>query len=364
MQRFIVAFVLLSAALIHQARAEIVIGVAGPMTGKLTWIGEQLQRGTELAVAAINAAGGVLDQQVRPITADDFCDPVQAVAAAQKLVRDGVVFVVGHYCSGASIAASEVYEQAGILQISPGSTNPMLTEQGRANVFRVIGRDDVQGGVAGMYLADHWGAKKIAILHDNTTYGKGLADETKKEMNKRGITEAIYKAYSPGKSDYSAEISALQAADISVLYVGGYHTEVAFMARAARDRDYSVQLISGDAMATEELGIIAGPAVEGTLFTFVPDPRRNAKAAPVVERFRAENFEPDSYTLLSYGAVQVWAQAVEKAGSLEPQAVIASVHSHQFDTVLGRVEFDKKGDLTAQTWIWYVWKGGQYVPLE
>ena len=117
-------------------------------------------------------------------------------------------------------------------------------------------------------------------------------------------------------------------------------------------------------MATEELGIIAGSAVEGTLFTFVPDPRRNAEAAPVVERFRAENFEPDSYTLLSYGAVQVWAQAVEQAGSLEPQAVIASVHSHQFDTVLGRVEFDKKGDLTAQAWIWYAWKGGQYVPLE
>ena len=99
----------------------------------------------------------------------------------------------------------------------------MLTEQGRANVFRVIGRDDAQGIVAGNYLADHWGDKKIAILHDNTTYGKGLADETKKQLNKRGVTEAIYEAYAPGKNDYSAEIAALQAAGIAVLYVGGYH---------------------------------------------------------------------------------------------------------------------------------------------
>jgi branched-chain amino acid transport system substrate-binding protein len=366
MRRFIaVAIAVLAAALGYPARGEVLIGVAGPMTGRLTWIGEQMQRGAEMAVADINAAGGILGQQVRLITADDFCDSAQAVAAAQKLVGDGVVFVVGHYCSGASIPASEVYEAAGILQISPGSTNPMLTEQDRANVFRVIGRDDVQGIVAGNYLADHWGDKRIAIFHDDSTYGKGLADETKKQLNKRGVTEATYQAYAPGKNDYSAEIARLQAADAAVLYVGGYHTEVALMARAARDRGYSVQLVSGDAMATEEFGLIAGSAAEGTLFTFVADPRRNIEAAPVVERFRAENFEPDSYTLLSYGAVQTWAQAVEKAGSPKLQAVIASLRRHQFDTVLGRIEFDDKGDLTAQSWIWYVWNAdGTYVPLQ
>jgi branched-chain amino acid transport system substrate-binding protein len=364
MQAFIFAMVLLTAALGCPARAEIPIGAAAPITGKLAWMGEQVQRGTEMAVADINAAGGVLGQQVRLIMADDFCDPVQAVAVAEKLVRDGVVVVIGHHCSGASIPASAVYERAGVLQISPGSTNPELTEQGRDNVFRVIGRDDVQGKIAGQYLAERWSDKKIAILHDDTTYGKGLADETKKEMNKRGIAEVIYKAYVPGKSDYSAEIAALQAADVAVLYVGGYHIEVALMALAARDRNYSVQLISGDAMATEELGLIAGPAAEGTLFTFAPDPRRNADAAPVVERFRAENFEPRAYTLLTYGAAQVWAQAVAKAGSLEPKAVIASMRKYQFDTVLGRIGFDEKGDLTAQSWVWHVWKGGEYVPLQ
>ena len=359
-----VAIVALAAALGCPARGEVLIGAAGPVTGQFAWNGEQMQRGTEMAVADINAAGGVLGQQVRLITVDDFCDPVQAVAAAQKLVADGVVFVVGHMCSESSIPASKVYEAAGVLQISPASTNPMLTEQGRATVFRVIGRDDAQGTVAGNYLADHWADKKIAILHDRTTYGKGLAEETRKQLNKRGVTEAIYEAFDPGTNDYSAEIAALESADVAVLYLGGRYDAAALMARAARDRGYSLQLVSGDAMSTEEFGLIAGPAAEGTLFTFSADARQNAQAAPVVERFRAEDFEPEGYTLLSYGAVQAWAQAVNKAGSLKLQAVIASLHGNQFDTVLGRIDFDDKGDLTAQSWIWYVWRGGEYVPLE
>lgn len=136
------------------------------------------------------------------------------------------------------------------------------------------------------------------------------------------------------------------------------------MVRAARDRAYPVQLISGDDTATEAFGLIAGPAAEGTLFTFVADPRRNAEAAEVVERFRAENFEPDSWTLHSYGAAEIWAQAVTKANSLDLQAVIAALREDQFDTVLGRIDFDKKGDLTVQSWVWYVWKSGEYVPVE
>ena len=129
--------------------------------------------------------------------------------------------------------------------ISPASSNPMLTELGRANVFRVSPRDDAVGIVAGNYLADHWADKKIAILHDNTTFGKGIAEETKKQLNRRGLTEAIYQAYVPGKNDYGAEIAELQAADIAVVFIGGYHTEIALMARAARDRGYPVQLVAG-----------------------------------------------------------------------------------------------------------------------
>jgi branched-chain amino acid transport system substrate-binding protein len=209
------ALALIAVAAVSPARSEVLVGVASAMTGRLAWIGEQAQRGAELVVADINAAGGVLDQQVRLIAADDFCDPEQAVAAARKLIGDGVRLVVGHYCSGASIPASKVYEEAGVLQISPGSTSPILTEQGRSNVFRVIGRDDAQGVVAGNYLADKWSGKKIAILHDGTTYGTGLADETRKQLHKRGIAEALYQSYATGKPDYSVEVGALRKADIT-----------------------------------------------------------------------------------------------------------------------------------------------------
>jgi branched-chain amino acid transport system substrate-binding protein len=349
------AVVVFAANLGGPAQAEVLIGVAGPMTGKIAWFGEQMERGAALAVADINAAGGVLGQQVQLITVDDFCDPEQAVAAARKLASDGVTFVVGHYCSGASIPASEIYETAGILMISPTSSNPVLTELGRANVFRVQPRDDAVGMVAGNYLADHWSDKKIAILHDNTTFGKGVAELTKKQLNRRDLTETIYQAYVPGQNNYGAEIDALQIADIAVAFIGGYHTEIGLMARAAQDRDYPVRLLAGLTLATEEFGLIGGPGAEGTLFIDNPDARQNAEAAPVVERFRASGFEPEGATLNAYGAVQVWAQAAAKAGSLELPAMIASLRNHQFDTVLGPIGFDAKGDVTLQSPVLYVW---------
>jgi branched-chain amino acid transport system substrate-binding protein len=346
------------------AQAEILIGVAGPMTGSHAWYGEQMQRGAARAVDDLNAQGGVLGEPVRLITVDDFCDPEQALAAANKLVSDGVIFVVGHYCSGASIPASEVYAAAGVLMISPTSSNPMLTELGRANVFRAIYRDDAVGVAIGDYLAQHWAAQKIAILHDDTVYGKGVADEVKKDLNQRGLSEAIYQAYVPGRADYGVEIEALRAADIAVVFIGGYPAEIALMARAAHDRGYPVQLVAGLSLAAEDFPIIAGPAAEGTLFLDVPDSRRKAEAAPVVERFRASSFEPEGYTLHAYGAVQVWAQAAEKAGALTLPAVIAALRDNQFDTVLGALDFDEKGDLTVQDLAWYVWRGGKHILLE
>jgi branched-chain amino acid transport system substrate-binding protein len=157
------------------------------------------------------------------------------------------------------------------------------------------------------------------------------------------VTEAIYQSYVPGKVNYAAEIADLQAAQIAVAFIGGYHTEIGLMARQARDHGYPVQLVVGPSLASEEFGLIAGPAADGTLFTFLPDARRNAEAAPVVERFRASGSEPEGYTLYAYGAVQVWAQAAEKAGSLELPAMIASLRQHQFDTVLGPDRLRREG---------------------
>jgi branched-chain amino acid transport system substrate-binding protein len=249
--------------------------------------------------------------------------------------------------------------------ISPASSNPMLTDLGRANVFRVVNRDDAVGIANGNYLADHWPDQKIAILHDDTTFGRGIAEEVKKQLSRRGLRETIYQAYIPGKSDYGVEIAGLQVADIGVLYIGGYHTEIALMARAARDRGYPVQVITGMSLASEDFGLIAGAAAEGVLFTDPADPRRRPEAGSVVERFRASGFEPQGYTLYTHGAVQVWAHAAEKAGSLELPAMIASLRKHQFDTVLGSIDFDDQGDLTVQNPVMYVRHAdGTYVPLE
>jgi branched-chain amino acid transport system substrate-binding protein len=149
-----------------------------------------------------------------------------------------------------------------------------------------------------------------------------------------------------------------------VLFIGGHQTEIALMARAARDRGYPVQLVTGMGLTTEDFGLIAGPAAEGALFLDVADARTRPEAASVVERFRASGFEPEGHTLYAYGAVQVWAQAAEKAGSLDLPAMIASLREHQFETVLGPIDFDEKGDLTVQNPVWYVWRGGTYVPFE
>jgi len=359
-KRALIAAAALTLVGIGSASADIKISTVGPMTGQYASFGEQMQRGAEMAVNDINAAGGVLGQKVQLIVEDDACDPKQAVAAANKLVSEGVAFVAGHFCSGSSIPASQVYEEENILQISPASTNPKLTEEGGPNVYRVCGRDDQQGIVAGQFLANTYKGKKVAILHDKTAYGKGLADETKKNMNAAGLQEAMYEAYTAGEKDYSALISKMKAAGIDVFYVGGYHTEAGLMIRQAHEQGYKPQLVSGDALVTDEYWKITGDAGEGTLMTFSPDPRKNAAAAPVVQRFRDGGYEPEGYTLYTYGAIQAWAQAVEKAGSTDLDKVIASLRKNKFDTVLGNIGFDMKGDVTAPGYVWYVWEGGKY----
>jgi branched-chain amino acid transport system substrate-binding protein len=311
----------------------------------------------ELAVADLNAAGGVLGQQVEVVTADDYCDGEQAVAAANKLVAVGVVFVAGHACSGAAIPASEVHAGAGILLISNAATNPMLTERGLDNIFRVVGRDDQQGTIAGDYLADRWGGKSIAIAHDGEAYG--LAEETRKQLNVRGVQEVLFTQITPHNADYGALVAQLSAVGADVVYYGGYAPEAGLIIRQARAVGDDVQLVVGDGVSSEDFSLIAGPAGAGTLMTLWPDVRENPAAAAVVAKFRDANYEPAGATLNRYATVQVWAQAVEQAGSLELEPVVQTLRSTQFDTVLGTIGFDQKGDVTGyDTFGWYIWKNG------
>ncbi len=243
-----------SLSAIAQARADILIGDPSPMTGPVSWAGEQYLAGTELAVADLNAKGGVLGEQIRLISVDDACDPEQAVAAARKLISDGVMFVVGHVCSGSAIPTAPLYEAAGVIMISPSATNPKLTEEGRANVFRVVGRDDQQGIIAGNHLADRWGEKKIAILHDGQAYGRGLAEETKKTLNARGVREAIFEQITPGLVDYFEVVEKIQATNVDVLYYAGYPPEAGLLIRQLRDRGDDLQLVSADGLRAKTFG--------------------------------------------------------------------------------------------------------------
>src|SRR6218665_1140336 len=253
------------------AYAEILVGVAGPLTGPNAAFGAQLQKGAEQAAADINAAGGINGEQIKIVIGDDVSDPKQAISVANKFVADGVKFVVGHFNSGSSIPASEVYAENGILQITPASTNPTYTERGLWNTFRTCGRDDQQGAVAGAYVAANFKDAKVAVLHDKTTYGQGLADETKKAMNEAGVTEVVYEGINTGDKDFSALIAKMKEAGVSVVYRGGLHTEFGLMERQAADQGLKAQFMSGDGIVSNELASIAGDAVDGTPMTFAPD---------------------------------------------------------------------------------------------
>lgn len=351
---------MLFAAGLGEAKAEIAIGTAGPMTGPYAVFGAQMLAGAEQAVKDINESGGLLGENLVLEVADDACDPRQAVAVANQLASQGVVLAAGHFCSGSSIPASDVYHEEGILQISPASTNPQLTEAGKWNVFRTCGRDDQQGLVAGNYIADNFADRKIAIVHDKQAYSKGLADETKEQLNKRGIQEVMYDTITPGERDYSALVSKLKSNGVEILYYGGYHTEAGLIVRQMHDQGMDTTLISGDALVTDEYWSITGPLGEGTLMTFSPDPRKNPVAAPIVEEFRNNGIEPEGYTLYTYGAIQAWKQAAERAGTTDPSAVAEELHKGEFDTVLGTIGFDEKGDVAAPGYVLYVWENGTY----
>jgi branched-chain amino acid transport system substrate-binding protein len=346
-------------ALSGAAHAQIKLGIGGPITGPNASFGAQLKNGAEQAIEDINAAGGVLGQKIQASVGDDVSDPKQGVSVANKFAGEGVKWVVGHFNSGVSIPASDVHLDAGIVQITPASTNPKFTERSMWNTFRTCGRDDQQGAVAGNFLAAKFKGKKVAVIHDKTPYGKGLADETKKAMNAKGLKEAMYEGINTGEKDYSALVSKLKQANVDVVYFGGLHTEAGLIIRQMRDQGFNAPLMGGDGIVSSEFTAIAGPGAEGTLMTFGPDARKNPKAKDVVEKFRKKGYEPEAYTLYSYAAVQILAQAAEAVKSTDPKKVADYMRSGRtFKTVIGDLSFDKKGDITRLDYVMYVWKKG------
>ncbi len=348
-----------SLAFTGAASAQIKVGVAGPLTGPNAAFGAQLKNGAEQAVADLNAKGGINGQKIELSFGDDVSDPKQGVSVANKFVGDGVKFVIGHFNSGVTMPASEVYAENGILMISPSATNPKITERNLWNVFRTCGRDDQQGEVAGKYIVTNLKGKKVAIVHDKTTYGKGLADETQKYINRAGVKEVLYEGVNTGEKDFSALVSKIKASGAEVVYWGGLHTEGGLIVRQMRDQGVNAVLMGGDGITTDEFAAIGGPGVEGTLMTFPPDPQKRPEAADVVKKFLAKNFKPESYTLYSYAAMQVIADAATAAKSVDPKKVAEEIRKGgTYKTVIGNLAFDKKGDITRPDYVMYTWKKG------
>ncbi|QJE72728.1 branched-chain amino acid ABC transporter substrate-binding protein [Aerophototrophica crusticola] len=348
---------------ISPAQAEIVVGMAGPLTGPNTVFGIQMRNGADMAVADLNAKGGVLGEKLRLVNEDDASNPSQGVAVANKMATAGAVAVFGNFNSAVSIPSSKVYADEGIIMISPASTNPQLTEQGLDTVFRTCGRDDQQGDVAAAWIAKNHKADKVAVIHDQTTYGKGLADATKAAMNKAGVKEAMYDAVTVGDRDMSALITKMKNAGIQVVYFGGLHTEGGLLVRQMAEAGLKAQFISGDGTVNQEFWNIAGNTAEGALVTFGAENRDKPEAAEVVKRFRAKNFEPEAYTLYTYAAVQAWAQAAEKAKSTDAAKVAKALRDGEYSTVIGPLSFDAKGDRKKTDYIVYKWSNGSYKPV-
>jgi branched-chain amino acid transport system substrate-binding protein len=343
------------------ALADITIATVGPITGQLAALGEQYKRGAEMAVADINAAGGVNGEKLALEIGDDACDPKQAVAVANQMASKGIKFVAGHLCSGSSIPASKVYEEEGVLQISPASTNPKFTDEGGWNVARVCGRDDAQGLVAGSYLAKHFAGKKVAIVDDKSAYGKGLADATNAAMTAAGLKPAVVESINPGEKDYSALVSKLKDAGVEAIYFGGYHPEGALILKQMREQGSKAQMLSGDSMNNVEFWTIAGEAAKGMIFTFAPEPRTNPAAKDIVAKFKAAGFDPEGYTLYTYAAIQMYAQAAAATKSTDSKKLAEWLRAgNEVQTVLGPIKLDKKGDLIGAKYVWYKFDNGSY----
>jgi branched-chain amino acid transport system substrate-binding protein len=344
----------LACALAGSATAQVKFGVGGPITGPNAATGAQMKNGVEQAAADLKT---ILGKTITVEFGDDVSDPKQGVSVANNFAADGVKFVIGHYNSGVTIPASDVYQENGILQITPASTNPTVTERKMWNIFRTCGRDDQQGQVAGKYILAHFKGKKIAFVNDKTTYGKGLADETLKTIRAGGMKEVLNEGINTGEKDYSALISKIKQSGADLVYFGGLYTEGGLIVRQMRDQGVKAPLMGGDGITSDEFATVGGPGVVGTLMTYGPDPRNRPEAKAVVDEFRKKGFEPEAYTLYSYAGVQIIKQAAEAAKSLDPKKVAEKMHSGMtFNTVLGPYAYDKKGDITKLDYVMYIWK--------
>lgn len=355
---FSLVFILFATPLL--AAETVTIGLSAPLTGDNAMIGEQVLQGAKLAVDKINQAGGVLGRQIKLQPEDDACDPKQAVAVANKIVADRIQFVVGPACSGAAIPASDIYQEAGTVMMSPVSSNPSLTDTKKWNVFRLYGRTDTQAVKIADLIAKMGVAKRVAILYDSRDVARSFASQLKQELAGKKITPVLYESYAAGSKDYHAIVSRLKEVKADIIMLASYLGEAGLIVRQSHEQNIQPQFIGFDTLANKDFWSITGGAGEGTLYISYPEPRKSSANAATNAEFKARKFEPDGYTYIAYAVVQSWAQAAEKAKIFDGKAIAKALKENHFDTAAGNLGFDPKGDVVGLDWTIYQWSKGSF----
>ncbi|MFU0505063.1 branched-chain amino acid ABC transporter substrate-binding protein [Pseudaminobacter sp. NGMCC 1.201702] len=355
-----------SLAFASAAQADIVIGVVAPLTGPVAAYGDQVKNGAEAAVDVINKNGGILGEKVELKLADDAGDPKQGVSAANNLVGDGVRFVVGPVTSGVAIPASDVFAENGVLMVTPTATAPELTARGLTNVLRTCGRDDQQAEVAAAYVLEHMKDKRVAVVHDKGTYGKGLADAFKAAINAGGLNEVFYSSLTPGEKDLSALTTRIKSENVDVIYFGGYHPEGGLLARQLRDISVNATIIGGEGLSNTEYWAIGNEAAAGTIFTNATDALKNPDSAEAVKVLKEKGIPPEAFTLNAYAAVEVLKAGIEKAGSAEDAAAVGTAlkSGEPVATAIGKLTYGENGDLSSPSFSLFKWEDGKIVAVE
>lgn len=338
------------------AAEPIKIALAGPVTGPVAQYGDMQSMGALMAIEQINTAGGVNGSMLEAVTYDDACDPKQAVAVANKIVNDGIQFVVGHLCSGSSQPAADIYDEEGIMMITAASTAPELTEKGHTLIFRTIGLDTMQGPTAGNYVVEHIKPKRAAILHDKQQYGEGIATAVKKALDDAKIPVTLFEGVTAGDKDFSALIAKLKKENVDFVYFGGYHPEMGMLLRQSAESKLNARFMGPEGVGNSDISAIAGEASEGMLVTLPKAFDEDPKNAHLVEAFKAKKQDPrGAFVFPAYAAVQVMADAMVLSKSQDPEKVADALRSNSFDTPTGVLEFDDKGDLKNFSFVVYEW---------
>lgn len=335
------------------------IGVAGPMTGDQSKMGLDMKNGADMAVKEWNQKGGVLGKKIQLLVEDDQHDPKQAVSVANKLVNAGTAGIVGHFNSSTSIPASAVYSKAKMPMITPASTNPQLTEQGFSNVFRVCGRDDQQGLVAATFVTSVLKIKKVAVMHDKTTYGQGLADEFVKALGSMAVV-VYYNGIIQGDKDFRAVLTAMKEKKPQLLYFGGIYPEGGLLVKQARELGINIPFMSGDGVIDQKFIEIAGTAAEGSYLTFSPDTEHLPSAGSFLKNYKASYGEPGPYSIYAYEATNVLLSAIETARSADGPTVSTTIHGMKHTGTLGELQWNENGDIIHSPYVVWITKDGKF----